>query len=102
MGVRFNPALLARIDRTTWALIAAFATLGVYLLWDRGGPLLAALAAVAPWLLILACPLLHILMHRGHGGHGAQSGHDGPADDIDSRLAIRKRTGETPPKQDVL
>lgn len=23
-----------------------------------------------PWLLILACPLLHLFMHGGHGGHG--------------------------------
>ncbi|HET7680199.1 MAG TPA: DUF2933 domain-containing protein [Xanthobacteraceae bacterium] len=22
------------------------------------------------WLLVLACPLLHIFMHGGHGGHG--------------------------------
>lgn len=28
------------------------------------------LAAVAPFLLLLACPLMHVLMHRsGHGGH---------------------------------
>jgi peptidoglycan/LPS O-acetylase OafA/YrhL len=30
---------------------------------------------VLPWLLILACPLMHLFMHHGHGGHG---GH-GPA-----------------------
>jgi hypothetical protein len=31
-----------------------------------------------PWLLLLACPLLHVFMHRGHGGHGGGShaGHD--------------------------
>jgi hypothetical protein len=23
-----------------------------------------------PYLLILACPLMHLFMHRGHGGHG--------------------------------
>ncbi|MBI2970224.1 MAG: DUF2933 domain-containing protein [Gammaproteobacteria bacterium] len=23
-----------------------------------------------PWLLLLACPLLHVYMHGGHGGHG--------------------------------
>jgi hypothetical protein len=23
-----------------------------------------------PYLIILACPLLHLFMHRGHGGHG--------------------------------
>jgi len=30
---------------------------------------------VLPWLLILACPLMHLFMHHGHRGHG---GH-GPA-----------------------
>jgi peptidoglycan/LPS O-acetylase OafA/YrhL len=30
---------------------------------------------VLPWLLILACPLMHLFMHDGHGGH---DGH-GPA-----------------------
>jgi peptidoglycan/LPS O-acetylase OafA/YrhL len=25
---------------------------------------------VLPWLLILACPLMHLFMHHGHGGHG--------------------------------
>ena len=60
---------LARIDRLTWLLIAALAVLGGYLLWDRGGVLVAALPSVLLWLVILACPLMHILMHR-HGGHG--------------------------------
>ena len=23
-----------------------------------------------PWLLLLACTLMHVFMHRGHGGHG--------------------------------
>lgn len=27
-----------------------------------------------PWLLILACPLMHVFMHGGHGGHS--NGHD--------------------------
>ena len=27
--------------------------------------------SVLPWLLILACPLMHLFMHHGHrGGHG--------------------------------
>ena len=30
-----------------------------------------------PFLLLLACPLLHMTMHGGHGGHGSH----GPADD---------------------
>jgi len=28
-----------------------------------------------PYLLLLACPLMHIFMHRGHGGHHHQGSH---------------------------
>ena len=31
-----------------------------------------------PFLLLLACPLMHIFMHHDHGGHGG--GEDGPRD----------------------
>jgi hypothetical protein len=34
---------------------------------------------VLPYLLILACPLMHLFMHRGRGGHhggGARQGED--------------------------
>ncbi len=31
---------------------------------------------VLPWLLIAACPLMHLFMHHGHG-HGANSPSDG-------------------------
>lgn len=27
-----------------------------------------------PFLLLLACPLLHMFMHKGHGGHGDRPG----------------------------
>jgi len=30
-----------------------------------------------PYLLLLACPLMHIFMHRDHGGHGHRSGCSG-------------------------
>jgi len=29
-----------------------------------------------PYLLLLLCPVIHLLMHRGHGGHG-RPGHEG-------------------------
>jgi hypothetical protein len=30
-----------------------------------------------PFLLILACPLMHVFMHGSHGGHGgSHAGHD--------------------------
>lgn len=25
-----------------------------------------------PWLLVLACPLMHLFMHRGHSGHAGR------------------------------
>jgi low temperature requirement protein LtrA len=31
---------------------------------------------VVPYALLLLCPVIHLFMHRGHGGHGAaHSGH---------------------------
>ena len=29
-----------------------------------------------PFLLLLACPLMHVFMHGGHGGHGGGDVHD--------------------------
>lgn len=82
---------LARIDRVTWLLIAAFVALGGYLVRDRGGELSAALPSILLWLVVLACPLMHILMHR----HGGQGGH-GKGDDPASRAtAPTNATDET-------
>ena len=30
----------------------------------------AHLFGLLPWLFLLACPLLHVFMHGGHGAHG--------------------------------
>ena len=30
---------------------------------------------VLPFLLLLACPLMHVFMHHGHGGHGGAHAH---------------------------
>ncbi|MGH1569806.1 DUF2933 domain-containing protein [Methylobacterium sp. P31] len=48
----------------------ALAALGAYLLATHESHILGAL----PYLLLLACPLMHLFMHRGHG-HDAR--HDG-------------------------
>ena len=42
-----------------------------------------------PFLLLLACPLMHIFMHRGHGGHG--SGEDRHHD------SLQRAPDELPP-----
>ena len=45
----------------------ALAVLAVLILRDHATHLLSAV----PYLLLLACPLMHIFMHGGHGHHHA-------------------------------
>ena len=56
-----------RTVRARWVFWAFAAIAAVFLVKEHGAHLLGAL----PWLLIAACPLLHMSMHGGHGGHGA-------------------------------
>ncbi len=52
-------------------LILALAGVSYYLLTQH----LAHLAIALPYLILLACPLMHIFGH-GHGGHGAHNKED--------------------------
>lgn len=54
-----------------WIFIAFLAIAAFFLLTEHRAHLLGAL----PYLLLLACPLMH-LFHHGHGGHGAHRRHD--------------------------
>ena len=52
----------------SWSGIAsciAIAVLAFLILRDHAAHVLGA----APYLLLLACPLMHLFMHRGHGHH---------------------------------
>lgn len=65
--------------------LAAMGFLGVagYFLWTEHQ---AHVVTFLPWLLIAACPLMHLFMHGGHGhggGHGRR-GH-GAGDDAGSQ-----------------
>ena len=46
-----------------WLIIPAVAGLGLLLLTDHRQHLLDFL----PFLILLACPLMHLFMHHGHG-----------------------------------
>ena len=35
----------------------------------------AHLLQLAPFLILLACPLMHVFGHGGHGGHGSHASH---------------------------
>ena len=49
-----------------------FAVIAAFFLWtEHRAHLLGAL----PYLLILACPMMHLFMHHGHGGHGSRGSH---------------------------
>ena len=61
--------------RTRAALIAFLAITAFFLLTEHT----AHVFGVLPFLFLLACPLMHVFMHRGgHGSHGGapHSGHD--------------------------
>lgn len=57
-----------------------FAAFGAVLAYLFFGEHRVHLLGWAPFLLLLACPLLHMTMHGGHGGHGHQHGAQ-PRDD---------------------
>jgi hypothetical protein len=63
--------------------LLAFLAIAAFFLWtEHRAHVLGAL----PWLLLAACPLLHLFMHGGHGGHG---GHQGRGNDDGPRGAHR-------------
>jgi hypothetical protein len=59
--------------RRWWIGFAVFAVLAIVLLWEEHQ---AHLLGALPWLILIACPLLHLFMHGGHG-HGGKGGHGG-------------------------
>ena len=75
-------------SRTGIATIVAMSVLG-FLIYEGHG---AHLLGYAPFLLILACPLMHIFMHGGHGGH---SGHHHSDEEFD---ALKKQQATNAPQ----
>ena len=61
-----------------WLAAGLAAATLVFFLWEEHR---AHLLGALPFLLLLACPLVHVLMHGRHGGHGGHGGHgDGGQD----------------------
>lgn len=58
-------------SRTVWVVFGFLAVIGFFLVVEHG----AHLYGFLPFLLLLACPLLHWLLHGGHGGHGGDHQH---------------------------
>lgn len=56
-------------SRTFFFCLAFLAVAGFLLVSEHRAHALGAL----PFLLLLACPLMHIFMHGNHGGHGSHN-----------------------------
>ena len=61
-------------SRAGIALLGFIVIAGVLLFTEHRAHVLGA----AFWLLLLACPILHIFMHGGHGSHGGGDRNSGP------------------------
>ena len=51
----------------TWLSVYAFLAIAALFLW---GDHRSHILGVVPYLLLLACPIIHLLMHQSHGGDG--------------------------------
>ncbi|APO74488.1 hypothetical protein AM571_CH01664 [Rhizobium etli 8C-3] len=76
-----SPSAWSTYSRTVFVAFAVVAT-GLIAYEHR-----VHVLGVLPWLLILACPLMHLFMHHGHGAH---SGPD--HSDQDARMTLHKPT----------
>lgn len=55
-----------------WLPLGLLLAFVVYLLWTEHR---VHFIQFLPFLILLACPLMHLFMHRGHGRHG-KGGHE--------------------------
>ena len=55
--------------RAKWVFVGFIAIAAYFLIAEHKAHLYGWLSAYGIWLLLLACPLLHMFMHGGHGGN---------------------------------
>lgn len=77
-------------SRAAWIFGILAIVAAVFLLAEHRAHVLGIL----PWIVVLACPLMHIFMHGGHG-HGVHGrhGHGNDAEPRDERTAPREGPG---------
>lgn len=72
---RSNSARSFLFSRAGFVLLGFIAVAG-YFLWTEHEAHLKGFIPYLPFLLLLACPLMHLFMHHGHSGHGDHNGGD--------------------------
>lgn len=61
-------------SKGTWSVVLVIGLIGlIFLLKNHTSHVLVAL----PYLILLACPFMHLFMHKGHKGHGGESSRGG-------------------------
>jgi hypothetical protein len=68
------------ISRAKWVFIG-FAAIAAYFLIAEHKAHLSEYLKYWPFLLVLACPLMHLFMHGGHDGHGSHRDDGGESSD---------------------
>ena len=64
-----DPRETQHLSKARWVFYGFLAVAGFFLFTEHRAHVLGVL----PYLFLLACPLMHLFMHHGHGAHG---GHD--------------------------
>ena len=73
-------------SRTKWVFIGFGLIAAYFLITEHRAHLYGWLSSYGIWLLLLACPVLHMFMHGGHSGHGGHgSHHDGSGEASDKQ-----------------
>ena len=62
-----------------WLGACVFLAVAAFFLWEEHR---AHLLGALPYVLLLLCPIVHLFMHRGHGGH---RGHASTRTGVDER-----------------
>ncbi len=55
-----------------WLGVVLFVAIATFFLWEEHK---AHILGAVIWLPLLACPLIHFFMHRGHGGDRGDHSH---------------------------
>jgi hypothetical protein len=53
-----------------WLGLCLFLAIAAFFLWEEHR---AHLLGALPYVLLLLCPVSHLFMHRGHGGHAGRA-----------------------------
>jgi hypothetical protein len=77
------------LSRTGLVTLGALVIMGFLVYTGHSAHLLGFL----PYLLILACPLMHLFMHSGHHQHHVSDSDDGSSQDEAVRTSAEKNNG---------